>query len=58
MNQNFIAFLKVACQADVTAEKPRLSYDYFQRGLAEQQQWRNQIAEVFDKIIKDIQTDR
>ena len=58
VNQNFIAFLKVACQSDVAAEKPRVSYDYFQRALADHQRARNEIAEVFDRIIKDIQTDR
>ncbi len=57
-NQNFVSFLKIACQTDVTAAKQNLTYDYFQRGLADQQRMRNEIAEVFDKIIKGIQTNR
>ena len=57
-DQNFISFLKVACRSDTTAAQPRLTYDYFQRQLGEQQQQRGEIADIFDKIIKDIQKDR
>ena len=32
--------------------------DYFQRGLTDQQRTRNEIAEIFDRIIKDIQVNR
>ena len=58
VDQNFISFLKVACRSDTTAAQPRLTYDYFQRQLGEQQQQRGEIADIFDKIIKDIQKDR
>ncbi len=54
-DQDFISFLKVTSQADVTSEKRRVTYDYFQRALAEQQQARDEIAAVFDKIIKGMQ---
>ena len=58
VDQNFLSFLKVACRSDIMAAKPRLTYDYFQRQLGEQEQGRGEIAEIFDKIIKDIQKDR
>ena len=49
---NFISFLKVACQTDVTAARSQLTYDYFQRELADQQQDRDQMAKAFENIIK------
>lgn len=55
---NFIAFIKSACRADTTAAQPRMSYDYFQRQLTSEQQIRGEMADIFDKIIKDIQKDR
>ena len=58
VDQNFISFLKVTCQADITAARPRMTYDYFQRQLTEQERGRKEIADIFDKIIKDIQTGR
>lgn len=53
-NGNFLSFLKVACQADVNAAKRDVSYDYFQRELAEQQQARDEMAKAFDEIIKSL----
>ena len=53
-NENFLSFLKVACQADVTAGRQHMSYDYFQRELVEQQQIRDQMSRAFAGIIKDI----
>ena len=58
VDQNFISFLKIACRSDITAAQAHLTYDYFQRQLTEQQQQRGEIAEIFDKIIKEIQKDR
>ena len=58
VNQNFISFLKIACRSDVTAAQQRLTYDYFQRQLASEQQQRGEIADIFDKIIKEIQQER
>jgi len=57
-DQNFISFLKVACRADTMAARQRLTYDYFQRRLTEQERDRASIAEIFDKIIKELQKDR
>jgi hypothetical protein len=51
---NFISFLKVACQSDTAEVQRYLSYDYFQRNLAEEQGIRNQMAKAFAEIIKDI----
>ena len=56
VNENFIAFLKVACQSDITAARQHLTYDYFQRGLTENQQDRTAIAEILDKIIREIRS--
>jgi hypothetical protein len=58
VDANFISFLKVACHADTAAARQHLTYDYFQRQLTTQEQERAEIAEIFDKIIKDIQKDR
>lgn len=54
-NANFLSFLKVACQADVTAAKQRMAYDYFQRKLANQQQARDEMSKAFEEAIKNIQ---
>ena len=58
INLNFIAFIKSACRGDTTAAQPRMTYDYFQRQLTSEQQIRGEMAEIFDKIIKDIEKDR
>ena len=58
VDQNFLSFLKVACRSDTMAAQPRLTYDYFQRQLGVQQQQRGEIADIFDKIIKELQKDR
>ena len=57
-DQNFLSFLRAACRSDIIAAQPRLTYDYFQRQLVEEQKDRAAMAEIFDKIIKDIQKDR
>jgi hypothetical protein len=51
---NFLSFLKIACQSDVAAAKPRMTYDYFQRKLADEQQTRDEMSKAFEKIIKNI----
>jgi hypothetical protein len=38
--------------------RPRLTYEYFQRGLSEQQKQRNEITNIFDKIIGEIRKAR
>jgi len=51
-NANFASFLKVACQTDVTAAQRQLTYDYFQRDLADQQAIRNEMSKAFEELIK------
>ncbi len=51
---NFISFLKVACQSDITEVQRSLTYDYFQRHLADEQTTRNEMAKAFTAIIRDI----
>ena len=58
VDQNFLSFLRIACRSDIAAAQPRMTYDYFQRQLGVQQQQRGEIADIFDKIIKDLQKDR
>lgn len=58
VDQNFLSFLKVTCQSDITAARSRMTYDYFLRALREQEQQRAQIADVFDRIVKDLQNTR
>ena len=53
-NANFLSFLKVACESDVTAAKQHIGYDYFQRELADQQQARDEMAKAFEEAIKDL----
>jgi hypothetical protein len=52
-NANFISFLKVACQSDVTAAARRMTYDYFQRDLADETATRNEMAKAFEELIKE-----
>jgi hypothetical protein len=54
IDQSFVSFLKVACQTDITATRPHITYDYFQRDLADQQKERNEIADVFNSIIQGL----
>jgi putative protein kinase ArgK-like GTPase of G3E family len=51
---NFASFLKVACESDVTAAQRQITYDYFQRDLADQKQTRDQMAKAFQEIIRAI----
>ncbi len=53
-NANFLSFLKVACQSDVTAARQHMSYDYFQRELAGQQQARDEMTKAFEELIKNV----
>ncbi len=51
-DESLLSFLKVACQSDIAAAQPRLTYDYFERKLAVEQRARTQIAGLFGKIIE------
>jgi hypothetical protein len=57
-DQNFVGFLKTAAQADVTAARQHITYDYFQRSLAQQQKARDEISDVFASIIKQMGSER
>jgi hypothetical protein len=48
---NFLSFLKIACQTDVTAAQNQITYDYFRRELADQKQARDQMSKGFEEII-------
>jgi hypothetical protein len=51
-DQNFLSFLKSVCKSDVTAASKHMTYDFFQRDLASQQQYRDELAKAFDEMIK------
>ena len=57
-DQNFISFVKARSQSDVTAARPQLTYDYFQRKLAEQQKQRTEITDALGKILVDLEKHR
>ena len=54
--QSFVAFLKSAAQADVIQARDHLTYDYFQRRLADQQRERTEIAGVFNQVIQNLKS--
>ncbi len=51
---NFISFLKVACQSDITNVRGYLTYDYFVRSLSDEQEARTEMSNAFTEIIKNI----
>jgi len=53
-DQSLLSFLKVTCQADITAAQQHLTYDYFQRALADQQRERSELSGVFANIIDEL----
>lgn len=53
-NQSLMSFLKVACQSDVAAARQHITFDYFQRKLADQQRERDEISGVFNEIIQNL----
>ena len=57
-DQNFLGFLKVASQGDIENARHHLTYDYYQRQLAEQQRERAQISEAFSRVIANVQSSR
>ena len=50
--ENFVSRLKSACQTDLTTVRPQLTYDYFQRKLADEQRYRDDISSVLDKLFQ------
>jgi hypothetical protein len=53
-DQSMLSFLKVTCQSDITAAHQRLTYDYFQRILTDQQRERTEISGILGKIIENV----
>ena len=51
---NFISFLKTACESDITIAQRQVTYDYFQRKLADQKQYRDAMAKRFEEILNDV----
>jgi hypothetical protein len=52
---NLIPSLKAACSADIAVARRRISYDYFQKQLAEQEEDRDALAKTFDGILLQLQ---
>ena len=52
---NFLSFLKIACQSDITAAQSKITYDYFRRDLADQKQARNEMSKGFEELIQAVQ---
>lgn len=57
-NQSFLSFLKIVCQSDTATARQHMSYDYFQRGLSDQQRERDEMVKVFDQIIQNIRSEK
>jgi hypothetical protein len=57
-DQNLIAGLKNASEADIQSARLHFSYDYFLRNLAEQQHQRQGITDVFDQILAEMRKAR
>lgn len=51
---NFVSFLKISCHQDTAAAQRSLTYDYFQRELADQQQDRDEMTKAFEEIINGL----
>jgi S1-C subfamily serine protease len=52
---DFLAFLRNACEEDVTAAQSQITYDYFRRELADQQQERDEMAKGLGEFIQAVQ---
>jgi hypothetical protein len=53
-NTNFLSYLKMDCEADVTAAQSQITYDYFRRELADQKQARDEMSKGFEQIIQAV----
>ena len=51
---NLISFLKTTCESDVAIARRQITYDYFQRKLAEQEQYRDAMAKAFDEMLNGV----
>ena len=50
-NEELVLFLKTVCAADIGMARRQISYDYFQRQLAEQKQYRDLMVKAFEEIL-------
>jgi hypothetical protein len=48
---NLVSFLKGACESDIGIAQRQNNYDYFQRKLAKQKQYRDAMAKAFEEIL-------
>jgi hypothetical protein len=51
---NLISFLKTACESDIAIAQRQITYDYFQRELADQKQYRDAMAKGFEEMLNDL----
>jgi Trypsin-like peptidase domain len=50
--QNFLAALRSATQGDIMQAKARFRYDFFRRAVTDEAKLRDQMHELFDKLLK------
>jgi hypothetical protein len=51
---NLISFLKTTCESDIGNAQRQITYDYFQRKLADQKQYRDAMAKAFNEALDDL----
>jgi hypothetical protein len=51
---NLISFFKTTCESDVAIAQRQITYDYFQRKLADQKQYRDAMAKGFEEALNDL----
>jgi len=50
-NETLLTYLKGACEADIDAAERQMNYDYFQRELTKQKQYRTAMAKEFEEVL-------
>jgi len=51
---NLISFFKRTCESDIATAQRQLTYDYFQRKLADQKQYRDEMAKGFGEVLNNV----
>ena len=51
---NLISFFKTTCESDIAIAQRQITYDYFQRKLADQKQYRDAMAKGFEEVLNDL----
>jgi hypothetical protein len=54
-DENFISYLKVACQTGIPQAQQQITYDYFRRELNDEMQGRQELSRDFQQIIQVLQ---